>query len=98
MNENNIFNQSEEQEQEIFPQSSNLQITVVEEESLKTCPPGHYRSIQAGGNGHSIGDNCGCEVDTVSVDNYLYISAGIIIALLLIFKYTKNDSTKVFKS
>ena len=25
------------------------------------CPPGHYISIQAGGNGHSVGDNCGCE-------------------------------------
>ena len=25
------------------------------------CPPGHYISIQAGGNGHSVGDNCGCD-------------------------------------
>ena len=25
------------------------------------CPPGHYVSIQAGGNGHSVGDNCGCD-------------------------------------
>ena len=25
------------------------------------CPPGHYISIQAGGNGHSVGDRCGCD-------------------------------------
>ena len=25
------------------------------------CPPGHYISIQAGGNGHSVGDNCNCD-------------------------------------
>ena len=25
------------------------------------CPPGHYISIQAEGNGHSIGDGCGCD-------------------------------------
>ena len=25
------------------------------------CPPGHYISIQAGGNGHSVVDNCGCD-------------------------------------
>lgn len=25
------------------------------------CPPGHFISIQAGGKGHSVGDDCGCD-------------------------------------
>ena len=48
------------------------------------CPPGHYVSIQAGGNGHSVGDNCGCnginpETNIDFIAPLLILSAFIII-------------------
>lgn len=54
------------------------------------CPPGHYISIQAGGNGHSVGDNCGCEGlgPAASIDFILPIL--ILTAIILIFKRIKT--------
>ena len=48
------------------------------------CPPGHYVSIQAGGTGHSVGDNCGCnginpETNIDFIAPLLILSAFIII-------------------
>ena len=50
------------------------------------CPPGHYISIQAGGNGHSVGDSCGCdgfnpETNINFIAPLLMLSAFIIITI-----------------
>ena len=40
------------------------------------CPPGHYISIQAGGNGHSVGDGCGCDgINPTATINFIVPSA-----------------------
>ena len=53
------------------------------------CPPGHYVSIQAGGNGHSVGDNCGC--DGINPEtNIDFIAPLLILSALIIIVKQKN--------
>lgn len=91
MQEDNVFNQGEYQEG--FLESPDMQVSIVEEKSFKNCH-GHYTSIQSGGNGHFKNDRCGCEDSTVSIDSFIYLSVGVIIALFLIIKNTKNEISR----
>ena len=54
------------------------------------CPPGHYISIQAGGNGHSVGDNCGCEGLGPEANIGFILPILILTAIILIFKKIKT--------
>lgn len=47
---------------------------------------GHNRSIQAGGNGHWVGDSCGCEGVTPSVSINAWIPLLLLVALITIIK------------
>lgn len=66
----------------------------------KPCPPGHYRSIQAGGHGHYPGDSCGCQdgmgnVPNSSIDMWIPITMAIAILLILlggIIKILRNKN------
>ena len=53
------------------------------------CPPGHYVSIQAGGNGHSVEDNCGCDGlnPTANID---FIAPLLMLSAVLIINYKKK--------
>lgn len=55
--EENIFQEEEQVTVETNAFSTNSK---PEYAKPKPCPPGHYRSMQAGGNGHYPGDKCGC--------------------------------------
>lgn len=68
-------------------------IYIYEEESApprpdhgNDCPPGHYVSIQAGGNGHSVGDGCGCEGINPETSIDFIIPFLLITVILLIYK------------
>ena len=52
-------------------------------------PPGHYISIQAGGNGHSVGDRCGCD-GTSPETNIDFIAPLLILSALIIIIRKKN--------
>lgn len=91
MNEDNIFLQADKQ-----PLSSNTfnnysnpnEITVYPSESFdKGNCNGHFRSMASGGNGHHVGDKCGCDGDvpTVSIDFWVPILMAV--ALILIYRY-----------
>lgn len=47
---------------------------------------GHNRSIQAGGNGHWVGDSCGCDGVTPSVSINAWIPILLLVALIVIIK------------
>ena len=47
---------------------------------------GHNRSIQAGGNGHWVGDSCGCDGITPSVSINAWIPILLLVALIVIIK------------
>ena len=50
------------------------------------CPPWHYVSIQAGGNGHSVGDGCGCDGINPETSIKFIIPFLLITVILLIYK------------
>ena len=63
----------------------------IEEQSSR--PPGHgnncnghNRSIQAGGNGHWVGDSCECDGITPSVSINAWIPILLLVALIVIIK------------
>lgn len=51
------------------------------------CPPGHYVSIQAGGNGHSVGDSCGC--DGINPETPINFIAPLLLLTAIILIYRK---------
>ena len=68
-------------------------IYIYEEESApprpyngNDCPPGHYVSIQVWGNGHSVGDGCGCEGINPETSIDFIIPFLLITVILLIYK------------
>lgn len=54
------------------------------------CLPGHYISIQAVGNGHSVGDRCGCDDMNPSASIDFILPILILTAIILIFKKIKT--------
>ena len=50
---------------------------------------GHYTSISAGGNGHSVGDGCGCDELNPTASIEFIIPFLLIIGILLIYKKIK---------
>lgn len=56
------------------------------------CPPGHYVSIQAGGNGHSVGDGCGCDGINPETSIEFIIPFLLITGILLIFYKLKYEN------
>lgn len=62
----------------------------------KKCPPGHFKSIAAGGKGHTPGDDCNCgdgeigNVPTVSIDWLIYPLMLTVILLTLWVKRVNN--------
>ena len=82
--EENVFYQTQEESMTVNPFD-----TVSYEETAarpKPCPPGHYKSIQAGGNGHWVGDSCGCDSITPSVSINAWIPILLLVALIVIIK------------
>ena len=57
---------------------------------------GHNRSIQAGGNGHWVGDSCGCDGSpnspSVSIDTWIYPLFAIAVLIILAFKLKRNNN------
>ena len=54
------------------------------------CPPGHYISIQAGGNGHGVGDSCGC--DGINPESNIdFIVPLLILSAFIIIKQKLKD-------
>ena len=54
------------------------------------CPPGHYISIPAGGNGHSVGDSCGC--DGINPESNIdFIVPLLILSAFIIIKQKLKD-------
>lgn len=51
---------------------------------------GHNRSIQAGGNGHWVGDSCGCDGITPTVSINMYIPILLIIVFIFVAKAHKK--------
>lgn len=87
MNEN-VFQESEE----ITIETDTFSTNAIEEYAKpKPCPPGHYKSMEAGGNGHYPGDKCGCGDGvgtTVPIGNIIFplIITAFIIIILTRFK------------
>ena len=50
---------------------------------------GHYVSINAGGNGHSVGDGCGCDGMNPETSIEFIIPFLLITGILLIYKKIK---------
>ena len=50
---------------------------------------GHYTSISAGGNGHSVGDGCGCDGLNPETSIEFIIPFLLITGILLIYKKIK---------
>lgn len=83
LQENPFNNQPVEETTTVYPTNSFSE----EPETLKPkpCPPGHYKSIQAGGIGHYPGDKCGCgdgNIPNVSINGYIPFI--IILAIVMI--------------
>ena len=56
-------------------------------------PPGHYISIQAGGNGHSVGDSCGCDgINPETVIDFI-VPLLMVSALIIIIRKKINFKT-----
>ena len=59
---------------------------------------GHHTSINAGGNGHSVDDGCGCDgANPASTINFIVPILTITVALLIIYKKLKNGKSFKYK-
>ena len=86
--EENVFQETEQTTIETNAFSSNRD---PEYAKPKPCPPGHWKSIAAGGSGHYPGDNCNCgdgEGTTVSLGIIIYplLLTAMLIMILVKFK------------
>lgn len=86
MNEN-IFNPVEESniETNAFSRTENSEY----DRPPGNCPPGHFKAIQSGGEGHWVGDSCGCEPPngpSVTIGFLAYPLIFAAIFLIIVFK------------
>ena len=57
------------------------------------CPPGHYVSIQAEGNGHSVGDRCGYDGINPETTIDFIVPLLMLSALIIIIRKKINFKT-----